>query len=94
MTGRTYAFDENRCITRRKRYADANKRGEPAKSEMNFINTSILQVSAERISIHTPNAKIPDNVVLLDTPGFNTEIESHRQRTWEVIEEIGIFVYS
>jgi hypothetical protein len=43
---------------------------------------------AERISIHTPNAKIPDNVVLLDTPGFNTEIESHRQRTWEAIEEM------
>lgn len=48
----------------------------------------VHQKPAERITIHTPNANIPNNIVLLDTPGFNTDLESHRRKAWEAIEEL------
>jgi GTPase Era involved in 16S rRNA processing len=48
----------------------------------------VAQEPADRVTIHTPNANIPFNIVLLDTPGFNTEIKEHRQRAWEAIEEM------
>jgi GTP-binding protein EngB required for normal cell division len=53
--------------------------------------TELIDVNekpAERITIHTPNANIPNNIVLLDTPGFNTDLESHRRKAWEAIEEL------
>lgn len=43
---------------------------------------------AERISILSPNADIPPNIVILDTPGLNTDLETHRRRAWEAIEEL------
>lgn len=43
--------------------------------------------AAAQVDILTPNASIPVNVVLLDTPGFNTERPEHRRRAWEAIEE-------
>ena len=53
--------------------------------------TELIDVNekpAERITIHTPNTNIPTNIVLLDTPGFNTDLESHRRKAWEAIEEL------
>ncbi|MBM75480.1 MAG: hypothetical protein CMK59_08755 [Proteobacteria bacterium] len=43
---------------------------------------------AEKVTIHTPNSNIPFNIVLLDTPGFNTDKEVHRQLAWRAIEEM------
>ncbi|MEC7985398.1 MAG: dynamin family protein [Myxococcota bacterium] len=48
----------------------------------------VKESPVERITIHTPNANIPYDVVLLDTPGFNTDLEAHRRRAWEAIEEM------
>ena len=53
--------------------------------------TALIDVKAqpaEHITIYTPNSYIPSHVVLLDTPGFNTDLESHRRRAWEAIEEL------
>ncbi len=50
----------------------------------------LIDVEAEaaaQVDILTPNASIPVDVVLLDTPGFNTERPEHRRRAWEAIEE-------
>ena len=50
----------------------------------------LIDVEAEaaaQVDILTPNASIPVDVVLLDTPGFNTELPQHRRRAWEAIEE-------
>lgn len=43
---------------------------------------------AEKVEILTPNISIPANVVLIDTPGFNTDLPQHRRRAWEAIEEL------
>lgn len=43
--------------------------------------------AAAKVDILTPNASIPVDVVLIDTPGFNTERPEHRRRAWEAIEE-------
>lgn len=51
---------------------------------------SLIDVDAEaaaQVDILTPSANIPTDVVLLDTPGFNTELPEHRRRAWEAIEE-------
>lgn len=51
---------------------------------------SLIDVEAEaaaQVDILTPSANIPTDVVLLDTPGFNTELPEHRRRAWEAIEE-------
>jgi len=53
--------------------------------------TELIDVNerpAERITIYTPNTNIPNNIVLLDTPGFNTDLEAHRRKAWEAIEEL------
>ena len=50
----------------------------------------LIDVEAEaaaKVDILTPNASIPVDVVLIDTPGFNTERPEHRRRAWEAIEE-------
>ncbi|MGC6510245.1 MAG: dynamin family protein [Myxococcota bacterium] len=43
---------------------------------------------AERIQIQSPNLDIPDNLVILDTPGLNTDRPDHRRRAWSAIEEL------
>lgn len=51
---------------------------------------SLIDVEAEaaaQVDILTPSANIPTDIVLLDTPGFNTELPEHRRRAWEAIEE-------
>ena len=51
---------------------------------------NLIDVEAEaaaQVEILTPNANIPVDVVLMDTPGFNTERPEHRRRAWEAIEE-------
>ena len=44
--------------------------------------------AAERVEILTPDVDIPCDIVLLDTPGFNTDLPAHRRRAWEAIEEM------
>lgn len=65
--------------------ADQNKK--QFKEELHSL-IDVSERPADRVTIHTPNANIPFNIVLLDTPGFNTDLESHRKRAWEAIEEM------
>ena len=40
------------------------------------------------MDILSPHVDIPVNMVLMDTPGFNTELPEHRRRAWSAIEEM------
>lgn len=44
--------------------------------------------AAQRVDILSPHVDIPVNMVLMDTPGFNTELPEHRRRAWSAIEEM------
>ena len=79
---------EKILIQAQKAYSDAIEANENKfQSELTEL-IDVHQKPAERITIHTPNANIPNNIVLLDTPGFNTDLESHRRKAWEAIEEL------
>lgn len=78
-----------------KEQVDLAKRGlqDIARANKDKFHTelhSLIDVDAEaaaQVDILTPSANIPTDVVLLDTPGFNTELPEHRRRAWEAIEE-------
>lgn len=53
---------------------------------LNLID--VENAAAERVDILTPHVDIPVNMVLMDTPGFNTELPEHRRRAWAAIEEM------
>lgn len=59
------------------------------KFDQELINLiDVDQSAAERVDILSPHVDIPVNMVLLDTPGFNTELAEHRRRAWSAIEEM------
>ena len=41
----------------------------------------------ERLDVGLPNTTLPEGLVLIDTPGLNTSLESHRRRTWATVEQ-------